>query len=124
MNLDERYSGRLNRIRSQHEFDDKNKQHQEIEKVALKFRQYLYDYAVSIFKKSPKLLRQLTPKYVNQKGDGLSLFSKTSPPRIKNAKGVILDFLLNRAHVLVDKEEQGNLKLLIEFVDSFKIEQT
>ncbi len=123
MNLDKHYSGRENGSRKKHFFDQENPDHKEIEKAALVFRRALYDYASSLFTKSPFLLKQLSPKAIGAKGDGLVLFGIDTPPRIKNAKHVVLKFLVERAHCLVYKDEKDNIKMLINFVNSFNIEK-
>lgn len=123
MNLDPEYYGRTNGFRKKHSFDRQNEEHQAMEKAALVFRQYLYDYAKILFNKSPHFIKQLTPKECGTKGEGLALFNSEMPPRMKNAKSVILKFLISRADVLIHKDEKENLKLLIDYVNSFTIEK-
>jgi hypothetical protein len=123
MSFNENYYGRFNGSRKKHKFNPDSIDDQEIAKAALLFRQRLYDYAQSLFNKSPNLLKQLSPKEVGAKGDGLVLFSTDTHLRIKNAKSIVLNYLLNRADIHVHKEEKENLKLLINFVNSFTIEK-
>lgn len=123
MNLDPHFSYRLNGCRKRNFFDPNNEEHQEIEKAALVFRESLYKYAKSLFQKSPKFLDRLKPKKVGGQGNSLVLFSEKTIPRIKNAKEVILHFLITGADFLVHPDEQNNLKLLINYVKSFNIEK-
>ncbi len=120
MKLDQNYYPRLNGLRKKHVFDQENKEHKVIEKEALVFRQALYDYAQSLFNSSPKLLSQLSPREMGVKGNGLLLFNSEAPPRLKNAKGVIMRFLIKRADILVHPAEKNNLKLLIDYVNNYE----
>lgn len=123
MNLDQAYYGRSNGLRKKYPFDQHNEEHKAIEEATFLFRQALYNYADNLFKNSPKLLLQLSPKRISDKGGGLSLLNSETPPSITNAKNVILRFLIKRADILVDQKEKDNLKLLVDYVNNFQIEK-
>ncbi len=108
--------------RRRYQFDPSNNEHQEAQREALIFRQKLYQYAQTIFAKSPNLLKQLTPKAVGDRGDGLALFNTESPPRLKCAKAVIITYLRQRADIHIDKDEKKKLNLLLDFIDNFDLQ--